>query len=201
VERLRLVANLLNKELEVSAVQAKIQSDAKEEMTRTQREYFLREQIHALQKELGDDDATAREIEELRQRLRKTKMPKKVRREAKKQIDRLANMHPEASEATIVRTYIDWILDVPWKKSSKDRLDLKKAAQILDEDHHGLDKVKERILEYLAVRKLNRSTKGPILCFVGPPGVGKTSLGRSIARAMKRKFHRISWAGCVMRLR
>ncbi len=195
VERLRLVADLLNKELEVSTVQAKIQSDAKQEMSKSQREYFLREQLHALQKELGDEDTYSREIEELRAKIKKKKMPKYAKKEARKQLKRLEMMHPDASEATIIRTYIDWILDLPWKKTSRDKLDLKVASAVLDEDHYGLDKVKERILEYLAVRKLNKDTKGPILCFVGPPGVGKTSLGQAIARAMGRKFHRISLGG------
>ncbi len=195
VERLRLVSQLLTKELEVSTVQAKIQNDAKEEMSKSQREYFLREQLHALQKELGDTDERSQEIDELERKIRKTKMPKSIKKEAKKQLSRMEMMHPDSSEATIIRTYIDWILDVPWKKSTKDMLDLVQAKVILDEDHHGLEKVKERILEYLAVRKLNQTTKGPILCFVGPPGVGKTSLGQSIARAMGRKFHRISLGG------
>jgi len=195
VARLQLVNELLAKELEVSTVQAKIQNDAKEEMSKSQREYFLREQIHALQKELGDTDDYGQEIDELSRRLKKTKMPKPVRKEAKKQLNRMAMMHPDSSEATIIRTYIDWILDVPWKKGTRDHLDLKRAKEILDEDHFGLEKVKERILEFLAVRKLNKSTKGPILCFVGPPGVGKTSLGQSIARAMGRKFYRLSLGG------
>mgnify|MGYP003574155085 CR=1 FL=1 len=195
VERLRLVSLLLTKELEVSTVQAKIQNDAKEEMSKSQREYFLREQLHALQKELGDTDERSQEIDELERKIKKTKMPKNIRKEAKKQLSRMEMMHPDSSEATIIRTYIDWIIDVPWKKSTKDMLDLAKAKVILDEDHYGLDKVKERILEYLAVRKLNQTTKGPILCFVGPPGVGKTSLGQSVARAMGRKFHRISLGG------
>jgi ATP-dependent Lon protease len=195
VKRLKLVNQLLSKELEVSTVQAKIQNDAKEEMSKSQREYFLREQLHALQKELGDTDERAQEIDELERKLKKTRMPKEIRKEAKKQLSRMEMMHPDSSEATIIRTYIDWILDIPWLKSTKDRLDLVEAKKVLDEDHYGLEKVKERILEYLAVRKLNESTKGPILCFVGPPGVGKTSLGQSIARAMGRKFHRISLGG------
>jgi ATP-dependent Lon protease len=195
VKRLLLVSELLTKELEVSTVQAKIQNDAKEEMSRSQREYYLREQLHALQKELGDTDERSQEIDELEKRIRKTKMPKLVRKEANKQLSRMEMMHPDSSEATIIRTYIDWILDVPWKKGTKDILDLLHAKKILDEDHYGLEKIKERILEYLAVRKLNTDTKGPILCFVGPPGVGKTSLGQSIARAMGRKFHRISLGG------
>ena len=195
VKRLKLVSELLTKELEVSTVQAKIQNDAKEEMSKSQREYFLREQLHALQKELGDTDDRSQEVDELEKKIKKTKMPKKIRKEANKQLSRMDMMHPDSSEATIIRTYIDWILDVPWKKSTKDILDLVHAKKVLDEDHYGLDKIKERILEYLAVRKLNDSTKGPILCFVGPPGVGKTSLGKSVARAMGRKFHRISLGG------
>jgi len=195
VKRLELVANLLAKELEVSTVQAKIQNDAKEEMSKSQREYFLREQLHALQKELGDTDDRSLELEELHKKLKKKKMAKKVKKEARKQLNRMEMMHPDSSEATIIRTYIDWILDIPWKTGTKDRLELKAAKEVLDEDHYGLDKVKERILEYLAVRKLNKSTKGPILCFVGPPGVGKTSLGQSIARAMGRKFYRMSLGG------
>ncbi|MFZ5766516.1 MAG: endopeptidase La [Thermodesulfobacteriota bacterium] len=193
--RLRKVAEFLHKELEVSTMQAKIQSEAKEEMGKTQREYFLREQLQALKKELGDYDDKSEEIEELRLKIEKARMPSTVKKESLKQLKRLEMMHPDASEATIVRTYLDWMLDVPWRKSTKDVLDLKIARRVLDEDHHGLEKIKERILEYLAVRKLNRSTKGPILCFVGPPGVGKTSLGKSIARAMGRKFHRLSLGG------
>jgi ATP-dependent Lon protease len=195
VERLKRVSEYLNKEIEVSTVQARIESEAKEEMGRTQREYYLREQLQALKKELGDVDERSQEIEELRARFEKTRMPPAVRKEGLKQLKRLEMMHPDASEATIVRTYIDWILDLPWRKSSTDRLDLKVAGKVLDEDHYGLEKIKERILEYLAVRKLSKTTKGPILCFVGPPGVGKTSLGQSIARAMGRKFHRISLGG------
>ena len=195
VERLNLVAEYLNKELEVSTMQAKIQTEAKEEMSRSQREYYLREQLQALKKELGDVDERAQEIEELRVKIVKARMPPHAKKEAEKQLKRLEMMHPDASEAGIIRTYLDWLVEVPWRKGSRDRLDLKIAKQVLDADHYGLDKVKERILEYLAVRKLNKSTKGPILCFVGPPGVGKTSLGQSIARALGRKFHRISLGG------
>ncbi len=195
VARLKKVSDFLRKELEVSTMQAKIESDAKDEMSKSQREYYLREQIQALKKELGDDDERSEEIEELRTKLTQIRMPKDVRKEALKQLKRFEMMHPDASEATIVRTYLDWIVDIPWKQSTKDKLDLKEARKVLDADHYGLDKVKERILEYLAVRKLNNSSKGPILCFVGPPGVGKTSLGRSIARAMDRKFYRLSLGG------
>ena len=195
VARLRKVAEFLQKELEVSTMQAKIQSEAKEEMSRSQREYYLREQLHALKKELGDIDERSQELDELREKFTKTRMPGEVKKEGLKQLKRLEMMHPDASEAALIRTYLDWLLDVPWRKSTKDRLDLKIAKEVLDADHYGLDKVKERILEYLAVRKLNKETKGPILCFVGPPGVGKTSLGPSIARAMGRKFHRLSLGG------
>ncbi len=195
VERLKLVADFLHKELEVSTMQAKIQSEAKEEMGRTQREYFLREQLQALKKELGDIDDKTQEIDELREKLTKMRMPPKVREESLKQLKRLDMMHPDSSEAAIIRTYIDWIIDIPWRRGTKDRLDLKEARKVLDDDHYGLEKVKERILEYLAVRKLNKVSKGPILCFVGPPGVGKTSLGQSIARAMGRKFCRLSLGG------
>ncbi|MBU0675791.1 MAG: endopeptidase La [Proteobacteria bacterium] len=195
VARLKKVSEYLHKELEVSTVQAKIQSEAKEEMGKTQREYYLREQLQALKKELGDIDDRSQEIEELRVKLSKKRMPPLAKEEAFKQLKRLEMMHPDASEATTVRTYLDWILDIPWRQSTRDRIDLVEAKKVLDTDHYGLEKIKERILEYLAVRKLNKTTKGPILCFVGPPGVGKTSLGQSIARAMNRKFHRLSLGG------
>ncbi len=195
VARLSIVAEFLRKELEVSTVQAKIESDAKEEMGRNQREYYLREQMQALKKELGDIDDRSEEIDELRAKLKKMRMPKSVRKEGMKQLKRYEMMHPDASEASIVRTYLDWIIEVPWLRGSKDKLDLIHAKEVLDADHYGLEKIKERILEYLAVRKLNKNPKGPILCFVGPPGVGKTSLGQSIARAIGRKFHRISLGG------
>ena len=195
VEKLKLVAEYLNKELEVSTMQAKIQTEAKEEMTKSQREYYLREQLQALKKELGDVDDRAQEIEELQKKILKARMPIHAKKEATKQLKRLDMMHPDSSEASIIRTYLDWLVEIPWSKGSRDRLDLKIAKDVLDADHYGLEKVKERILEYLAVRKLNKLTKGPILCFVGPPGVGKTSLGQSIARALGRKFHRISLGG------
>jgi ATP-dependent Lon protease len=195
VEKLKLVADYLNKELEVSTMQAKIQTEAKEEMTKSQREYYLREELQALKKELGDVDERAQEIEEVQGKIRKARMPIHAKKEANKQLKRLEMMHPDSSEAGIIRTYLDWLVEVPWSKGSRDRLDLKIAKEVLDADHYGLEKVKERILEYLAVRKLNKSTKGPILCFVGPPGVGKTSLGQSIARALGRKFHRLSLGG------
>jgi len=179
----------------VSTVQAKIQSEAKEEMTKTQREYFLREQLMAIRRELGEIDEKSEELAELRKKVRKARMPKEAEKETLKQIQRLESMHPEASEASMVRTYIDWLVEVPWSKSTKDKLDVRRAQKILDEDHYDLEKVKERIVEYIAVRKLNPSAKGPILCFIGPPGVGKTSLGRSVARTIGKKFIRISLGG------
>ncbi|MBE9580625.1 MAG: endopeptidase La [Proteobacteria bacterium] len=195
VQKLHRVNDLLSKELEVSAIQAKIQSHAREEISKTQREYFLREEMRAIHKELGDTDERAKEVSEYRKKIRRAKMSKEAEKEAGKQLKRLDQMHPDAAEASIVRTYLDWLVEVPWSKSTKDVLDVKKAQGVLDEDHFDLEKVKDRILEYLSVRKLNKAMKGPILCFVGPPGVGKTSLGRSIARAMNRKFFRISLGG------
>ncbi len=193
--RLNRINELLARELEVSTVQAKIQSEAKEEMSRTQREYFLREQLRAIKKELGEIDERSQEMDELREKVRKARMPKEVEKEALKQIQRLESMHPDAAEASMLRSYIDWLIELPWSKQTRDKLDVKRAQKILDEDHYDLEKVKERIVEYIAVRKLNPSVKGPILCFAGPPGVGKTSLGRSIARALGRKFVRISLGG------
>ncbi len=195
VSRLRRVNELVQKELELIEVQAQIQNQAKEEMNKTQKEYYLREQLRQIQQELGEVDEKAAEIEELKEKIAKSKMPEEVEKEALKQLKKLEMMHSEAIEAGQVRSYLEWLVELPWSTSTKDRLDLKKAKKILDEDHYDLDKVKERILEYLAVRKLNKDMKGPILCFVGPPGVGKTSLGRSIARAMGREFIRMSLGG------
>ena len=195
IKRLIIVNDFLRKELEVSSIQAKIQSQAREEMDRTQREYFLREQLRAIKKELGDVDDQSKEMEEYRVKIVRAKMPREAEEEALKQLSRLEQMHPDAAEASMVRTYLDWLVEVPWSKGTRDKLDLREAKTILDEDHYNLEKVKERILEYLSVRKLNKKMKGPILCFVGPPGVGKTSLGQSIARAMGRKFTRISLGG------
>ena len=195
LERLHKVNEFLSKELELSAMQAKIQTQAKEEMGKTHREYFLREQLKAIQSELGEIDEKTKELEEFREKIAKARLPKEVGQEAEKQLSRLGQMHPDAAEASIIRTYLDWIVELPWSKSTRDRLDIKNAKCILDEDHYNLEKVKDRILEYLGVRKLNKQMKGPILCFVGPPGVGKTSLGRSIARALGRKFTRISLGG------
>jgi len=195
IQSLIKVNDFLRKELEVSALQAKIQSQAREEIDRTQREYFLREQLRAIKKELGDLDETHKEMEDYRTKIAQARMPKQAEEEALKQISRLEQMHPDAAEASVVRTYLDWLVEVPWSKSTRDKLDVKEAKAILDADHYDLEKVKDRILEYLSVRKLQKKMKGPILCFVGPPGVGKTSLGQSIARAMGRKFTRISLGG------
>ena len=194
-DRLNKVGEFLGKEVEVLTMQQKIQSAAQEEMTKTQKEYFLREQLKAIQKELGDIDEKTEEINEFKKKIADVKMPKEVEKEALKQLDRLAKMHPEAAEATTVRTYLEWMVELPWSKATADNLNIKGAAKVLEEDHYDLEKVKERILEYLAVRKLKAKMKGPILCFVGPPGVGKTSLGKSIARALGRQFVRISLGG------
>jgi len=195
LERLKVLNDLLSRELEISFVQAKIQSEAKEEMNRTQREYFLREQLRAIKKELGELDEKEDELEELREGVLEAKMPPDVYEEAMKQIDRLEAMHPDSGETSMVRTYIEWLIDLPWSISTRDKMDVAYARRVLDEEHYDLEKIKERILEYIAVRKLNRQAKGPILCFLGPPGVGKTSLGRSIAKAIGRKFVRISLGG------
>jgi len=195
VARLKKVNELLSRELELSTVQARIQNQAKEEMSKTQRDYFLREQLKQIQQELGEGDERNEEINDLKKQIEKAKMPLEIKRESEKQLKRLEQMHPESSEASLVRTYLDWLVDLPWSKKTKDNLDIQKAKEVLDEDHYNLEKVKERILEYLAVNKLRRKIKGPILCFVGPPGVGKTSLGKSIARALGRNFVRISLGG------
>jgi ATP-dependent Lon protease len=195
IERLKKVNELLSRELELSTMQARIQNQAKEEMSKTQRDYFLREQLKQIQQELGEGDERTEELNDLRKQIEKAKMPTEVKREADKQLRRLEQMHPESSEASLLRTYLDWLVDLPWSKKTKDNLNIRKAKQVLDEDHYNLEKIKERILEYLAVNKLRRKIKGPILCFAGPPGVGKTSLGRSIARALGRNFVRISLGG------
>ncbi|GAB7021859.1 endopeptidase La [Salidesulfovibrio brasiliensis] len=195
LERLENVNAQLVKEVEVASMQNKIQSMAKEGMDKAQRDFFLREQMKAIKRELGDTESQDEDIDQLRRAIDKAGMPRDVLKEAYKQLGRLESMHAESSEATVIRTYLDWMTELPWKKLSRDRLDIKKAKTILDEDHYDLEKVKERILEYLSVRKLNPKMKGPILCFVGPPGVGKTSLGRSIARSLGRKFHRMSLGG------
>ncbi len=193
--RLKMVNEQLIKEVEVASMQAKIQNMAKEGMDKAQREYFLREQLKAIRKELGEVSESGDDLDQLRQSLKSAGLPSRVMKEADKQLQRLENMHPDSAESTVVRTYLEWLVDIPWKKKTRDRLDIKQAEKILNEDHYDLEKVKERILEYLSVRKLNPKMKGPILCFVGPPGVGKTSLGQSIARSLNRNFVRMSLGG------
>ncbi len=195
VDRLKQVVNLLVSELETLQVQSKVRSTAKDEMSKSQREYFLREQMKAIKNELGEQDSKGDDLEEVRKKLLAAQMPPETEKEALKQLGRLERMHPDASEASMLRTYLDWMTDLPWNKSSEDSIDLKSAKEILETDHFGLEKAKDRIMEFLAVRKLKQTVKGPILCFAGPPGVGKTSLGKSIAKAMGRKYHRISLGG------
>jgi ATP-dependent Lon protease len=195
VSRLRRVHELMAKELEVLAMQQEISSQAKGEMDRSQREFFLRQQLKAIQSELGEGNELAEEIASLKEKSHKARMPKPVLEEVERQLKKLERMHPDAAETATLRNWLDWMVTLPWGKSSKDNLDLVEAQRILDEDHYGLEKVKERIVEYLAVRKLKEKMKGPLLCFVGPPGVGKTSLGKSIARALGRKFVRLSLGG------
>jgi len=195
LNRLRRVNDLLNKEQDVMSMQHKIQAEAKGEMDKTQREYFLREQVKAIQKELGELDDRAEEVTEFKRRIQEALMPEKVLKEAEKQLKRLEKMHPDTAEAGTVRTYLEWLVELPWGKKSEDHLEIPQASKILNEDHYDLERVKERILEYLAVRKLKPKMKGPILCFVGPPGVGKTSLGKSIARTLGREFVRMSLGG------
>ncbi|SDT84547.1 endopeptidase La [Desulfobacula phenolica] len=194
-ERLKKVNDLLARELDLSTVQAKIQIDVKDEISKNQRDYYLREQVKAIHRELGENDEKLAEIEEFKEKIKKCKMPQDCEQESQKQLKRLEQMHSDSSEASVVRTYLDCIVDLPWSKATKDFLDIPKSQEVLDANHFGLDKVKERILEYLSVRKLNPQKKGQIICFVGPPGVGKTSLGQAIAKAMKRKFHRLSLGG------
>ncbi len=195
VERLKLCSAFLARQVEVLELKGKIQSEVKSEMDKTQREYILREQLKAIQRELGEDDPQQAEIHELREKVEASGMPEEVRARALKEIDRMSRIPSASPEVGVIRTYVDWLVGLPWTTSTTDNLDIKEAAKILDLDHYGLEKVKERILEYLAVRALADTIRSPILCFVGPPGVGKTSLGKSIARAMGRKFVRMSLGG------
>jgi ATP-dependent Lon protease len=193
--RMDALNRLLIKELEVLELGSKIQSQVQSEVGKNQREYFLREQLKAIQKELGEGDEQAKEIDELRAKIDATGMPEPVKREALRELDRLSKMPVAAAEYTVSRTYLDWLVALPWAKRTEDSIDLKRTKDVLDADHSGLEKVKDRVLEYLAVRKLNPDVKGPILCFLGPPGVGKTSLARSIANSLGRKFVRVSLGG------
>ncbi len=194
-QRIKKLTEYINRELEILELGTKIQSQIKGEMDKAQREFYLREQLKAIQRELGEVDERSVEANELRKKIEEAGLPPEARSEAERELDRLAKMPPAAAEYTVSRTYLDWLVSLPWTKSSEDNLDISQAARVLDEDHHDLTKVKERILEYLAVRKLKADTKGPILCFVGPPGTGKTSMGQSIARALGRKFIRMSLGG------
>jgi ATP-dependent Lon protease len=194
-KRMDKVVALLNKEIQVLELSNKIQTEVKGEMDKAQREYFLREQLKAIQKELGEVDDRQEEFEELKKAIKKARMPKEVEKTAFKELKRMSRMSPGAAEYTVSRTYIDWLIELPWSRSTEDALEIARAAEILDEDHYDLAKVKERILEYLAVRKLKADMKGPILCLVGPPGVGKTSLAKSVARALGREVVRVSLGG------
>ena len=194
-EKLGRVVTILTREVDLLELGGKIQTQVQSEMSKTQREYYLREQLKAIRQELGETDERTQEANEIRDRLKEANLPEEVMKEAEREADRLEKLPPASPEYNVIRTYIDWILELPWNKGTEDHLDLARAQKILDEDHYDLEKIKERIIEYLAVRKLKKDTKGPILCFVGPPGVGKTSLGQSIARALGRKFIRMSVGG------
>ncbi|MGI6421041.1 MAG: endopeptidase La [Syntrophomonadaceae bacterium] len=194
-QRLEFMCDILAKEMEVLELERKINIRVRKQMEKTQKEYYLREQMKAIQKELGEKDERTAEVEELKERIEEAKLPKDAHEKAYKELERLEKMPPMVAEAVVVRNYLDWMLSLPWSAETKDRLDLKVAEAILDEDHYGLEKPKERILEYLAIRKLAKKMKGPILCLVGPPGVGKTSLGKSVARSLGRKFVRMSLGG------
>lgn len=194
-KRLMLLSSFLNKELKLLKLSSKIQEDVNEELEKDQRDYFLREQLRAIKRELGETDEEGHEIDELQQKIEESKMPKDAYEAATRELKRLSKMSSASSEYTVARTYLDWLVSIPWSKSSDTNFDLRKAQKILDEDHYGLKDVKERILEYLAVRKLKSDNKGSILCFAGPPGVGKTSMGKSVARAMGRKFVKASLGG------
>ena len=194
-DRIQKLIAIVTREVDLQEISSKIQSQVADEVGKTQRQYYLREQMKAIQKELGEDDDRAQEVDELRKKIEASGMPEEVRKVAEKEVDRLSKMPPQAAEYTVSRTYLDWLVTLPWSAETEDKLDVPEARRILDEDHYDLQKIKDRILEYLAVRSLKKDLKGPILCFAGPPGVGKTSLGKSIARAMGRKFIRVSLGG------
>ncbi|MEX1294677.1 MAG: endopeptidase La, partial [Candidatus Limnocylindrales bacterium] len=195
VERLKVVSTFLARQVEILELKGRIQSEVKSELDKTQREYILREQLKAIQKELGEDDPQQAEVSELREKVEEANMPEEVKERALKEVDRMSRIPTASPEVGVIRTYVDWLVALPWDKSSDDNLDIKQAAVVLDEDHYGLEKVKERILEYLSVRSLADTIRSPILALVGPPGVGKTSLGKSVARAMGREFVRMSLGG------
>ena len=193
--RMEKLSTILNREIELLELGHKIQSQVQSELSKNQKEFYLRQQMRAIQKELGEGDQRAGEIEELRTKMEAAQMPEEARKAAEQELERLRIIPPESAEHTVVRTYLEWLVNLPWAISTEDNLDIPHARQVLDEDHYDLEKIKERILEYLAVRQLRKDPRSPILCFVGPPGTGKTSLGRSIARAMGRKFVRLSLGG------
>ena len=193
--RLEKLSAILNREIELVELGNKIQSQVQSELSKNQKEFYLRQQMRAIQKELGEGDARGGDVEELRKKMEAAQLPAEARKAAEAELERLRIIPPESAEHTVVRTYLEWLVNLPWAVSTEDNLDIPHARQVLDEDHYDLDKIKDRILEYLAVRQLKKDPKGPILCFVGPPGTGKTSLGRSIARAMGRKFTRLSLGG------
>ncbi|MCG8684887.1 MAG: endopeptidase La [Desulfobacterales bacterium] len=193
--RLKKVTRLVNDQLEILEMGSKIQSQVKEDMDKRQREYYLRQQLKAIKEELGETEEESVEIREYRTLIKEKQLPEEASKEAERELQRLGRMHPSSSEYVVASTYLDWLTTLPWNEYSKDRLDIKKARGVLDQDHYGLEKPKKRILEYLAVRKLKKDSKGPILCFTGPPGTGKTSLGQSIARALGREFVRIALGG------
>lgn len=193
--RLETLYRILLEEIEILEIEQKIGNRVKNQINKMQKEHYLREQLKAIQKELGEDEGLVEEVDEYRQKLEKLKLPKEIKDKVEKEIDRLLRLSQSSAESGVIRNYIDWVLNLPWNKETKDMLDIKKSAAILEEDHYGLEKVKERILEYLAIRQLSKSMKGPILCLVGPPGVGKTSIARSIAKSLNRKFVRMSLGG------
>jgi ATP-dependent Lon protease len=194
-KRLKEVTRLVNHQVEVMELGNKIQSQVKSDIDKNQREYFLRQQLAAIKDELGEKDESKVEVEEYRAKIEERNLPEEARKEADRELDRLSRMHPSSAEYTVVTTYLDWMTEIPWDMSTEDNLDIKKARNVLDEDHYGLEKAKKRMIEYLSVRKLKPDSKGPILCFAGPPGTGKTSMGQSIARALGRKFIRMSLGG------
>ena len=196
-ERLELINTFLSKEIKVLEIENEIDDLVKKQVNEFQRDYYLKEQLRAIQRELGEDESTEFEVDEYIKKISAAKMPKEVKEKAEKEVNKLLKISSSSPDAGVIRTYVDWLIDLPWSKKTKDNTDLKKAREILSEDHYGLEDVKERILEYLAVKNINKNMKGSILCFVGPPGVGKTSIAKSIARAMNRKYVRISLGGIM----
>lgn len=198
-DRLKKLLEILVRENEILEIERNISIRVRKQIDKVQKEYYLREQLKAIQSELGDKDGVAGEVEEYKQKMEEANLPDEVEEKVQKELDRLLKMHPSSAEGGVIRTYLDWIFDLPWNKKTEEIIDLQKAEEILDEDHYGLKNVKERIIEYLAIRKLTNSLKGPILCLIGPPGVGKTSIAKSIARALNRNYVRMSLGGVRMK--